>query len=133
MAQVTRATALAADPDTVWAAIGGFQAIADWHPAVEACTRDDIGAAEHRRLALADGEELVEKFLGGDARSYGYAIIDGPLPVGHYRATLSVVPAGTGSVVVWSSTFTPRGEDAEAVIAGVYEAGLRALESRFGA
>lgn len=132
MAQVTRSVALGADPDTVWGAIGGFHALADWHPAVASSTADDIGGAEHRRLALEGGGEILEKHLGGDARSYGYAIVDSPLPVSHYRSVISVVPAGAGSVVVWSSTFTPKSKDAEEVIAGVYDAGLGALAARFG-
>ncbi len=134
MAQVTRHVALGVDAETVWAAIGGFQAIADWHPAVADCVRDDIGAAEHRRLALEGTEdELLEKFLGADTHSYGYAIVDGPLPVSHYRAVISVAPAGAGSIVTWCSTFTPKGEGAEGVIAGIYEAGFAALVERFGA
>lgn len=132
MAQVTRHVALGAGAEEVWAAIGGFQALADWHPWVASSTREDIGAAEHRRLALEGGGEILEKSLGGDAMSYGYAIVDSPLPVSHYRATIAVVPSGTGSVVVWSSTFTAKGDDAEGAIAGIYEAGFGALAERFG-
>lgn len=131
MAQVTRSVTLSASAEEVWSAIGGFQAIADWHPAVQSSTREDIGAAEHRRLDLGEAE-LLEKSLGSDDMSYGYAIVDGPLPVSHYRSVLSCVPSGTGCIVVWSSTFTAKGEDSEGVIAGVYEAGLSALKERFG-
>ncbi|MEO1600053.1 MAG: SRPBCC family protein [Pseudomonadota bacterium] len=132
MAQVTRSVVLGADPDTVWSAIGGFQALGDWHPAIVSSTREDIGAAEHRRLAVADGEEIVEKHMGADTHSYGYAIIDGPLPVAHYRAVLSVVPAPGGSVAVWTATFTPKSKDAETVIGGIFDAGLGVLKERFG-
>lgn len=132
MAQVTRSVALAADADTVWAAIGGFQALADWHPAVATCTPEDVGGSEHRKLALEGGGEILEKLIGADERSYGYAIIESPLPVSHYRAVLTVVPSGSGSIVVWCSTFTPKAKDADAVIAGVYEAGFGALSERFG-
>jgi len=51
--------------------------------------------------------------------------------VADYVSTLTVAPAGSGSVVVWTSAFTPAAEGAEAVIAGVYEAGLAALAARF--
>ncbi|GMG81176.1 SRPBCC family protein [Paralimibaculum aggregatum] len=132
MAQVTRSVTLAASPEEVWAAIGGFQSLADWHPGFASSTREDIGSAEHRRLALADGSELLEKHLGADSASYGYAIVDGPLPISHYRATIAVVPAGSGSAVVWSSIFTAKEPGVEDTIAGVYEAGLAALKERFG-
>ncbi|PJA60924.1 MAG: SRPBCC family protein, partial [Rhodobacterales bacterium CG_4_9_14_3_um_filter_71_31] len=90
-----------------------------------------IDGVEHRRLGLKGGGEIVERSLGGDAHSYGYAIVSGPLPVADYVSTLTVAPAGSGSVVVWTSAFTPAAEGAEAVIAGVYEAGLAALAARF--
>ena len=56
-----------------------------------------------------------------------YEIVSGPLPVEGYRSVLSVAPADTGSVVVWTSTFEPSSEDAPDVIAGIYEGGLAAL------
>jgi imidazole glycerol phosphate synthase subunit HisF len=132
MAHVSRSVALAATAEEVWKAIGGFQALGDWHPAVKSSTREDIGGAEHRRLELVGGGELLEKSLGSDGMSYGYAIVDGPLPVSHYRSVLAVAPAGSGSVVVWASSFTANKPDALAAIAGVYEAGLGALKERFG-
>jgi len=131
MAQVSRSVALRAAPEAVWSVIGGFQALPGWHPAVETSYREDIDGVEHRRLGLKGGGEIVERSLGGDAHSYGYAIVSGPLPVADYVSTLTVAPAGSGSVVVWTSAFTPAAEGAEAVIAGVYEAGLAALAARF--
>ncbi len=134
MAQVTRSVLLAADPETVWAAIGGFQALADWHPAVASASKEMIQGTEHRRLALEGGGEILERFLGADSRSYAYAILEpGPLPVRDYRAILSAAEAGEGrSVITWASVFgTPSLEGREA-IAQVYEAGLAALKTRFG-
>lgn len=132
MAQVSRSVALSAAPDAVWSVIGGFQALPDWHPAVETSGKETDGGAELRRLGLAGGGEIVEKQLGAGPMSYGYAIVSGPLPVADYAATLTVAPAGSGCVVVWASTFTPTADGAEDVIAGVYDAGLEALKSKFG-
>lgn len=132
MAQVTRSIALPASAEDVWAVIGGFQALADWHPAVASCTQEDIGNAEHRRLELEGGGEILEKSQGSDGMSYGYAIVESPLPVSHYRAVLTVVPSGEGCIVVWVSTFADKTPDAPAVIAGIYEAGFGALKERFG-
>ena len=133
MAQVTRSVTLNAAPGEVWAAIGGFQSLADWHPAVETSVRDDIGGVEHRRLGLAGGGEILEKNLGADAMSYGYEIIESPLPVVEYKATISVADAGGGKVVVvWSSTFEGTADGASDIIAGIYTAGLDALAAKFG-
>ena len=65
--------------------------------------------------------------------SYGYEMTqNGPVPVANYYSVISVVPSGTGSAVVWTSTFDPTGDGAEATVIGVYEAGLGALAKRFG-
>ncbi len=133
MAQVTRSVTLNAAPGEVWAAIGGFQSLADWHPAVETSVRDDIGGVEHRRLGLAGGGEILEKNLGADAMSYGYEIVESPLPVAGYKATISVADAGGSKVVVvWSSTFEGTADGASDIIAGIYTAGLDALAAKFG-
>ncbi len=131
MALVTRSLHLAASQEEVWNQIGSFQGLVDWHPAVESCTLELIDGVEHRRLGLAGGGEILEKLLGSEGGSYGYAIVTGPLPVSDYRSILSVVAAGEHSIVMWSSTFVPAGPDAEAAIGGVYDAGLAALGERF--
>lgn len=133
MAQVSRAITLKSAAADVWAAIGGFQALPDWHPAIAASVREDIGGVEHRRLSLEGGGEILEKSMGGGAMSYGYQILESPLPVADYYATITVTPSAEGaSTVVWSSTFEPTGEGAEDVIGGIYDAGIRALAARFG-
>ena len=132
MAQVTRSIALNAAPGDVWALIGGFQSMPGWHPAVESSARDDIGGVEHRRLGLAGGGEIVEKNLGADAMSYGYEIIESPLPLVDYKATISVADVGGKAVVVWSSTFEGTADGAADIIVGIYQAGLDALAAKFG-
>ena len=134
MVQVSRSIELSAAPADVWAVAGPFQGLADWLPPVAKSVREDVDGVEHRRLTLADGAVVVEKHWGvGDGMSYGYEITDpGPLPVADYKAVLTVAPSGTGTVVVWCSTFTATGDGAEAAIAGVYESGFGTLKERFG-
>lgn len=133
MAQVTRSVELNATPQAVWAVIGGFQDLPNWHPAVLGSVKEEEGGVEHRRLDLGGGAEILERAWGaGDQSSYGYEILDaGPLPVTNYRATISAAASKTGCLVVWTSTFETTGDDGEAAIAGVYEAGLQSLRSRF--
>ncbi len=132
MTQLTRSVTLNAAPGDVWALIGGFQSLPDWHPAVETSTREDIGGVEHRRLGLAGGGEILEKNLGGDTMSVGYEIIESPLPVADYKATISVADVGGKAVVVWASTFEGTAEGAADIVAGIYPAGLDALAAKFG-
>ncbi len=129
MAHVSRVQHLNASASDVWATIGEFGNLGGWHPAVVKQTNE----GDTRHLELPDGAVIVEESLGTDAHSYAYAIVSGPLPVEGYRSSLSVASAGAGSVVVWTSTFTPTADGAADVIAGVYEAGFGALVDKFGA
>lgn len=132
MAQVTRSILLNAPLRDVWALISPFQALPDWHPAVACSLRDDRGGVEHRKLGLKDGAEIVEKLLGSDGHSVGYSIVSSPLPVADYRAVLSGFEWNGATFVTWVSTFEKTAENADEIIAGVYESGLAALKKRFG-
>jgi hypothetical protein len=135
-AEVSRSITVDADASTVWQVVGPFCAIGDWYPGIETCTEEEIDGAVHRRLGTADGGEFLEEELAHDdaAMSYSYAIIEGPLPVQDYEATFSVDEREGGAVISWESTFEPKGvtaEEATTVMAGVYEAGLEALQQHF--
>jgi hypothetical protein len=136
--EVTRSRDLPAPASAVWALVGDFCAIQFWHPQVERCILsaddDDDGIrAQIRGLVVKGGlGTIVEVETARDeaGRSYSYSLIQGPLPVRAYNATLAVRPNGTGSTVIWSATFDAEGmADAEAVadIAGVFEAGLAGI------
>lgn len=131
MANVTRSGAFAAPVEQIWEAIGDFHALAAWHPGVEKQSAE----GELRHLLIPGGGVLVERLLGeetgGATRSYAYEIVSGPLPVQAYRSVLSVAPAGSGSVVVWTSTFEPTADAAFRLVAGIYESGLKALAQKF--
>ncbi|SCW90129.1 Polyketide cyclase / dehydrase and lipid transport [Rhizobium mongolense subsp. loessense] len=67
--------------------------------------------------------------------SYTYEIIDSPLPVENYRATISVSAEGDRTKVDWKSTFDAKGKsDSEAkdVISGIYKAGLDKIAEMSG-
>ncbi|MEM9784559.1 MAG: SRPBCC family protein [Pseudomonadota bacterium] len=133
MALVSRAITLQTQAADVWAAIGGFQALPDWHPAVATSGQEEIGGVEHRRLGLEGGGEILEKHWGAGPMSYAYEILESPLPVADYRAMLCITPTGNGTAtVVWASSFTPTDSSAEDVIGGIFDAGLKALAERFG-
>jgi len=135
-AEVSRSITVQADASTVWQSVGPFCAIRDWHPAIETCAEEKIGGAMHRRLGTADGAEFLEEQLAHDdaAMSYSYAIIESPLPVQDYESTISVDESGDGAVITWESTFEPNGvtaEEATTIVAGIYDAGLEALQQHF--
>ena len=122
----------------VWATIGGFNALPDWHPAVEKSEVEEDGGNTLRRLHLAGGGQIVERLEKVDdkERVYSYSILSGPLPVADYTATIRVKDTGAGCSVVWSSEFEASGapeSDAVAAIRGIYETGFENLKRMFGA
>jgi len=137
MSHVKRMLTVSAEPEDVWAVIGAFDGLPDWHPVVAKSETSSEGGDTIRVLTTADGAVLSEKLLAhsDDDRSYSYSITESPLPVKNYRATIVVDDAEGGSTVHWWSDFDPdgvSGEEAEAVIASIYEAGFEALKERFG-
>ncbi len=116
--------------DAVWAKVGDFCGIAKWHPAVEKC---DLSAdGKTRTLSLKGGGTIVEALVKWDAagRSYTYSIVNSPLPVANYVSTIAVSADGAGSALTWTGKYDAKGApdaDAQKVIQGIYEAGLKAL------
>jgi hypothetical protein len=131
--RVSRIIRLAAPAAEVWAAIGPFGALADWHPVVSVCELDEIEGDTYRVLTTVDGGRLLEQLVDEGPSHYTYRITESPLPVSDYRATLSVVPEPDGGChVYWGSTFEPTADAADDVVGGIYEAGFEALRDRFG-
>ena len=127
---------LKASPDEVWELIRGFHDLPDWHPLVEKSTPDETGKVRH--LTLAGGGEVVEQLEehSDEERYYRYSIIDSPLPLSNYVATLRVQGGGAHSIVDWSSHFNADGvsdEEAVAPVQGVYQAGFDQLQKIFSA
>jgi hypothetical protein len=125
-----------APADKVWAALGDFCGISNWHPAVAKCELSAEGKV--RTLTLAgDGGTIVEALTSWDpaAMSYGYTITEpGPLPVANYASTIKVIANGDKSMIEWSSTFDPKGAseaDAMNAMSGVYKAGFEKLAKGF--
>lgn len=132
---VTRSETIAAPPAKVWAAIAPFCSIGDWHPAIAKCTLVDASGRPQRDLALKGGGEIVEQqvFIDNAKMTYTYIIVKSPLPVANYQSTLTVLPDGKGSKVVWAGTFDAQGAtDAKAkdVVAGIYESGLKGIAAK---
>ena len=136
MAKVNMSTELDVSSEEVWDLIGGFNALPDWHPAVEKSELQKEGSM--RRLSIAGGVTIIEKLekMDDKNRLYSYSIIDSPLPVANYTATLKVTDLGKGKTKVeWSSEFKPSGAtetDAVKVIQGIYQAGFDNLKKMFG-
>lgn len=137
MNKVNMCTEVDAPPDAVWKMIGGFNTLPDWNPAVQRSELERGGVM--RKLSLLGGGSIVERLehFDNDDRVYTYSIIDAPLPVRNYVATLRVKDAGGGkSLVEWSSEFEAASgaseTDAVQAIQNIFQSGLDNLRKMFG-
>ncbi|MEU2657739.1 SRPBCC family protein [Streptomyces sp. NPDC007325] len=138
---LVRSLVVPADPDTVWALVGGFAGLGDWHPHVPPATVEDGADPELPgavRAFTLDGAVVArERLLARDpaARSYRYTLLEPlALPVEEYVATLAVTGHPDGAELRWTASY--RAPDAlvpkvEAAFGdGVYATGLDAVRKR---
>ena len=131
MAKVTVIEEFSASAEQIWNVIGGFNALPAWHPAVERSELEEGGSI--RKLTLVDGAVILERLEhhSDETREYRYSIVENPLPVADYLATLKVSEHEEGSQVEWSGEFDPSGvsaDEAVELIHGIYQAGLDHLK-----
>jgi hypothetical protein len=83
--------------DDVWAKVGNFGELA-WMPGVETCDLD----GDDRVIGMF-GMRVVEHQYSRDDenRTLTYGIVDGDVKPEVHRATITVMPAGSGSFVTW--------------------------------
>ncbi|MFI4878185.1 MAG: SRPBCC family protein [Steroidobacterales bacterium] len=142
---VTESVEIKAPADKVWDAIKDFDGLNKWHPgfsADELVSGSNGKAGAVRKLTIKDGPSFTEKLLSYDAahHSYHYMIVESPLPIAHYRSSISVRPGGAGMTkVTWSGSFKrknasdkpPEAESdagATKLVQGVYRGGLDNLK-----
>lgn len=120
-------------PAAVWAVVGDFCAIKNWHPAVAECEQIAEGTDTFRILTLKDGGKIKEKLTDKGATSYSYEIVESPLPVKNYKATLSIGEDDEPEriEILWVSAFDANGasdDDAAKLIGGIFEDGVKAIK-----
>jgi uncharacterized protein YndB with AHSA1/START domain len=136
--EVLKTTVVNHPAEKVWALIGEYGHLNNWHPAVVKLELSgDGGNGVVRKLTLPDGAILTEKLLSYSLNdmSYSYAILSGPLPVQNYVSKITVRPGDTPnqSVIEWSSTFEPdnvEAAEAQKIIGGIYTAGFDGIADK---
>lgn len=126
---ITKTVIVAAGPDGVWATIGDFGAIAEWHPWVPNCALDPDGKT--RTISL-DPTDAIEVLTGTVGYRQLYTVTQSPMAIADYSASLGIESSGTGSLITWTAEFTPLDDEAEAQVEAFFEKGLNALKERFG-
>jgi hypothetical protein len=146
--KVTESIVVNAPATRVWELVGGFCAIADWHPGVHRCDASGTNAKGTTRILTIgadDGPQIHEELLKFDAdkMTYKYKVTktdNNVLPVITYSAFFTVKDNGDNSTLVeWRSGFYrafPNGnpppelndEAAVKAVTGSYRAGLAEIK-----
>ncbi|MBK1670530.1 MxaD family protein [Rhodovibrio sodomensis] len=142
MPHVFVSSVIPAEADAVWSVIRDFNALPDWHPGIAESRIEDNRPSDAvgcvRNFQLTDGGTIREQLLSLDDphRTVVYSILESPLPISDYIATLRLLPITDGGqcYAEWSATFACAEEDREAMVDtvgnGVFQGGFDALKQR---
>ena len=139
MQQVYVSSLIDAPLEKVWEVLRDFNSLPQWHPLVaesqieDGLPADAIGCIRNFQLT-GNGETIREKLLALSDTEYSctYSILESPLPVSEYVATVRLrrVTVSGQTFGEWHSKFnTPAGEEeaARAIVKSIYEDGLASL------
>ena len=143
MVRVTRSAIIDAPIERVWAVLRDFNSHWAWHPAVgdshieHGERSDQVGCV--RNFFLKDGSHIREQLLTLSDYDYEctYSILDCPMPLSNYIATLKLTPVtdGNRTFAEWSAEFdcdeAKERQLAEDIGQGVFQVGFNAFKQRF--
>ncbi len=137
-------TVIDASADDVWARVRDFNGLPRWHPGI-ADSRiendepsDRVGCIRH--FHTRDGGTIRERLLALSDYEYActYEILESPMGVENYVATLELTPVtdGTRTFAEWHAEFDCAEGREPALVQligqGVFQAGFDALKRHFG-
>ena len=125
--------------DEVWKTIRPFDSLPAWHPHVAACIIEDRQPSDRvgcvRRIKQHTGGIVVETLLSLSDLEHRivYDIIESPMPVQNYVATLSLheITEGQRTFAVWSVEFDTAEDERQrmiVVLQDVFRSGLSKLD-----
>lgn len=144
MARIYVSSVIDAAADKVWERVRDFNALPRWHPRIrdsrieDALPGDKVGCI--RNFNLQNGDNIREQLLGlSDYDMFcTYSMLEGPMPLWDYVATLRLTPVTDGSrcFAEWSAEFSCAAEDeddlVDGIATGVFQGGFDALKRHFG-
>lgn len=143
MAEIYRSDVIAASAARVWSIIRDFNALPNWTPFVAesriegGMPSDRLGCV--RNFRLRDGGEIRERLLvlDDDGMACTYSILDAPMNVTNYRATLRLWPVARDNTCFaeWMAWFDCPTDEEPALLRqigdGVFATALAHLRKRF--
>jgi hypothetical protein len=144
MAEVFVSSVINAPAGAVWQVVRNFNALPDWTPFVaesrieQNMLADQVGCI--RNFRLKDGGKIRERLLALSDydMSCTYSILESPMGVENYIATLALFPItdGNTTLATWKATFDAPEEREAALVSdiglNVFQAAFTALKARFG-
>lgn len=144
MPRVYVSSVIPAPAAEVWRVVRDFNGLADWTPFVaqsrieQNAKADQVGCI--RNFQLRDGGTIRERLLAlSDYElSCTYSILESPMGVENYVATLSLTPVtdGNATFAEWQADFDCPPERESALVQqigqGVFQTAFNSLKQRFG-
>jgi Polyketide cyclase / dehydrase and lipid transport len=144
MARVYVSSVINAPAAKVWARVRDFNGLPNWHPAIADSRIENGEPADKvgciRNFTLRTGDKLREQLLG--LSDYDmvctYSILDSPMPLTDYVATLRLTPITDEdrTFIEWSADFECAPDKENDLVTGigtnVFQGGFDALKRAFG-
>lgn len=143
MIRVYASSVIDSTAENVWSRIRDFNALPTWHPLIADSRIENSEAADRvgciRHFHTRDGGMIREQLLALSDYDYScsYSILESPMGVENYVATLKLTPITDGSrcFAEWSAEFDcaegRERELTEHIGGGVFQAGFEALKRHF--
>ena len=143
MARVYVSSVVNAPAARVWERVRDFNALPRWHPRIRESRiengepSDKVGCI--RDFRLQNGDRIREKLLGLSDHDLfcTYAILESPMPLENYVATLRLTPVTDGerTFIEWSADFDCAPDAESDLVNGigtnVFQGGFDALKRHF--
>ncbi|MGI9514523.1 MAG: SRPBCC family protein [Anderseniella sp.] len=144
MARVYVSSVIAAPAAKVWERVRDFNGLPRWHPRIADSQiengepSDKVGCI--RNFRLQNGDQIREQLLAlSDYDTFcTYSILESPMPIENYVATLRLTPVSDGDrcFVEWSAEFdcSPdvEAEVSNGIATNVFQGGFDSLKRHFG-
>jgi hypothetical protein len=144
MAKIYTSSVVNSPAAKVWARVRDFNGLPTWHPGIAESRiengepSDKVGCI--RELRVRNGDRIREQLLGlSDYEMFcTYCILESPMGVENYIATLRLTPVTDGqrTFLEWSAEFDCAPEREAELIGnignGVFQGGFDALKRQFG-
>ena len=140
MVRVYTSSVIDAPADAVWARVRDFNALPQWHPGIADSRIENSEASDRigciRAFHTRDGGLIRERLLALSDYDYSctYSILESPMGVDNYIATLKLTPItdGARTFAEWSAEFDcaegRERELSELIGRGVFQTGFDALK-----